>query len=115
MSKIKQKVDQNTIHRVLKLIRPYTGMVILTLTTSVATGVFRISFNRLGPTEIRLFIIACTLSAMMFPPEVYVWQGFELTAYDAIMLVLTVLLVGMCFAQTVRTLRSLAIEDPPRR
>jgi phosphatidylglycerophosphate synthase len=93
----------------------YYAMVILTLTTSVATGVFRISFNRLGPTEIRLFIIACTLSAMMFPPEVYVWQGFELTAYDAIMLVLTVLLVGMCFAQTVRTLRSLAIEDPPRR
>ena len=31
MSKTKQKLDQNTIHRVLKLIRPYTGMVILTL------------------------------------------------------------------------------------
>ena len=26
MSKTKQKLDQNTIHRVLKLIRPYTGM-----------------------------------------------------------------------------------------
>ena len=31
MSKTKQKLDQNTIHRVLKLIRPYAGMVILTL------------------------------------------------------------------------------------
>lgn len=28
MSKTKQKLDQNTIHRVLKLIRPYTGMVL---------------------------------------------------------------------------------------
>ena len=32
MSKQKPKLNQNTIHRVLKLIRPYTGMVILTLT-----------------------------------------------------------------------------------
>ena len=30
MSKTKQKLDQNTIHRVLKLIRPYAGMVIQT-------------------------------------------------------------------------------------
>ena len=39
MSKIKQKLDQNTIHRVLKLIRPYTGMVILTLTFALITVV----------------------------------------------------------------------------
>ena len=37
MSKTKQKLDQNTIHRVLKLIRPYTGMVILTLTFALIT------------------------------------------------------------------------------
>ena len=30
---------QNTIHRVLKLIRPYTGMVILTLTFALITVV----------------------------------------------------------------------------
>lgn len=39
MSKTKQKLDQNTIHRVLKLIRPYTGMVILTLTLALITVV----------------------------------------------------------------------------
>ena len=39
MSKTKQKLDQNTIHRVLKLIRPYTGMVILTLTFALITVV----------------------------------------------------------------------------
>lgn len=39
MSKTKQKLDQNTIHRVLKLIRPYAGMVILTLTFALITVV----------------------------------------------------------------------------
>ena len=39
MSKTKQKLNQNTIHRVLKLIRPYTGMVILTLTFALITVV----------------------------------------------------------------------------
>ena len=39
MSKTKQKLDQNTIHRVLKLIHPYTGMVILTLTFALITVV----------------------------------------------------------------------------
>ena len=37
MSKQKPKLNQNTIHRVLKLIRPYTGMVILTLTFALIT------------------------------------------------------------------------------
>lgn len=39
MSKQKPKLNQNTIHRVLKLIRPYTGMVILTLTFALITVV----------------------------------------------------------------------------
>ena len=39
MSKTKQKLDQNAIHRVLKLIRPYAGMVILTLTFALITVV----------------------------------------------------------------------------
>lgn len=92
----------------------YYAMVILTLTTSQATGVFRISFNGLGPTEIRLFIIACILSAILLPTPRFVWLGVEVTAYDAIMVVLTVLLVVMCLGQSLRTLRMLSVQDPPR-
>jgi phosphatidylglycerophosphate synthase len=43
----------------------YYLMMILSLTTCLATGNFRISFNGIGPTEIRLFIIAFTLAAMI--------------------------------------------------
>lgn len=39
MSKTSKKLDRNTIQRVLKLIRPYKGMVILTLTLALITVV----------------------------------------------------------------------------
>ncbi len=39
MSKPKKKLDQNTIHRVLQLIRPYAGLVILTLVLALITVV----------------------------------------------------------------------------
>jgi archaetidylinositol phosphate synthase len=93
----------------------YYVMVILTMTTSQATGVFRISFNGLGPTEIRLFIIVCTISAMVLPARRFVWRGVELTVYDAVMLGVTALLVVMCLLETMRTLKALKIQDPPRR
>ena len=39
MSKTSKKLDRNTIQRVLQLIRPYKGMVILTLTLAFITVV----------------------------------------------------------------------------
>ena len=39
MSKTSKKLDRNTIQRVLQLIRPYKGMVILTLTLALITVV----------------------------------------------------------------------------
>lgn len=39
MSKASKKLDRNTIQRVLQLIRPYKGMVILTLTLALITVV----------------------------------------------------------------------------
>lgn len=39
MSKTSKKLDRNTIQRVLQLIRPYKGMVILTLTLALSTVV----------------------------------------------------------------------------
>ena len=39
MSKDKKRINQSTVQRVLKLIRPYTGLVILTLTLALITVV----------------------------------------------------------------------------
>jgi phosphatidylglycerophosphate synthase len=93
----------------------YYALVILTLTTSLTTGVFRISFNRVGPTEIRLVIIGFTLLATLVPTPSFVVGGLELTIYDALMLAIAVAMTVLCFWQSARTLRALALEDPPRR
>lgn len=93
----------------------YYVMVILAMVTSHATGVFQISFNGLGPTEIRLFIIACTLCAIALPMPVFDVLGLAMTVYDVIMLTLTGLLVILCLREMARTLRALAIQEPGTR
>lgn len=93
----------------------YYAMVIMTLVSSHATGVFQISFNGLGPTEIRLFIIVCTIAAIFLPIPAFDWNGVRLTIYDAIMLGVSGLLVLLCLVETIRTLRALAVQDPLRR
>lgn len=92
----------------------YYVMVILTMVTSKATGVFTISFSGIGPTEIRLFIIACTIGAMSFSTPVFAWRGTSFTLYDGIMIGLTILLILTCAIEAVKTARMLAKQDPPR-
>lgn len=92
----------------------YYLMVILTMVTSKTTGVFAISFAGVGPTEIRLFIVICTMAAFAFPtPEFDLW-GSQFTLYDAVMVGLAGLLVATCIVQATLTARMLARQDPPR-
>ena len=92
----------------------YYIMVILTMVTSKTTGVFAISFAGIGPTEIRLFIIACTMLALVWPAPGFEFRGARYTFYDGVMLGLTILLVATCAIQAVQTARRLAEQDPPR-
>ena len=92
----------------------YYVMVILTMVTSKTTGVFAISFAGVGPTEIRLFIIGCSIAAFVWPTPRFAWQGMNFTLYDAIMVGLTALLVATCAVQAIGTARMLARQDPPR-
>lgn len=93
----------------------YYVLVIQSTVTGLATGVFKISFNGAGPTEIRMFIVACTIAGIFFPTPRFEVLGAELTLYDGIMLVMIALMLTMALVESVRTARALAIEDPPRR
>ena len=99
----------------LAVLLGYYAMVILSMVTCVVTGVFQISFGRVGPTEIRLVIIACTLFGIFLPIPVFRWQGLELTVYDLIIVAVTALLVLTCLLQSAKTLGELAEIDPPKR
>lgn len=93
----------------------YYSMVILSMVTCVVTGVFQISFGRIGPTEIRLFIMGCTLAGMTIPTPRYHTFGVLFTIYDIIIFVFTAMLLVTCIVQSIKTLRELANIDPPRR
>jgi archaetidylinositol phosphate synthase len=99
----------------LAVLLGYYAMVILSMATCLVTGVFRISFNRLGPTEIRLVIIACTVYGIYVPTPTYKWSGLVMSVYDLIILSVTALLVLTCIWQSAKTLRELAKVDPVRR
>ena len=98
----------------LAVLLAYYAMVILTMAQAIVTGVFQISFNRIGPTEIRLFIMGCTVTGIFVPTPTYRWGGLEVTVYDLIIAAVTTLLLVTCVAQTATTLRSLAKVDPPK-
>jgi len=93
----------------------YYVVVILSLLTCLATGVFKISFNGIGPTEIRLGIITCTISAALLHIAHFNVWGRDLTIYDGIILVLTAAFVSTAAIQAYATARQLATIDPPRQ
>lgn len=96
----------------LAALAAYYAMTILTMATCLATGVFRISFGGLGPTEIRLIIAGCTVAAIALPIPFYTVAGLSLSVYDLIMAAVTVLLVVAGIVTTALTARDLAQIDP---
>lgn len=92
----------------------YYLVVISTLTTCLATGVFRVSFGGVGPTEVRLGIMACTLAAALFPVPHRAILGIDITLYDVLIAAFAFGLLITAIGNAVRTARALAKVDPPK-
>lgn len=93
----------------------YYMLTILSLTTCLATGVFKVSFAGCGPTEIRLAITGATVSGALLPTAQFTFAGWSLTMYDCGILALAAGLVLTAVIQTIATARTLAQIDPPHR
>lgn len=98
----------------LVVLASYYVLVILSMTTCLATGVFRVSFGRVGPTEVRIFIAAFSLSAMAFPISHFSAGSMRFSTYDLILMITSLAFVGSAIAHFIRTARGLAEIDPPR-
>lgn len=99
----------------LAALAAYYAMAILSLATCLVSGVFRISFAGIGPTEVRLVIALCTGAAIALPTPTLALGDLSLSVYDAIMAFVTGLMLLTAIACTVGTARKLAISDPPIR
>lgn len=81
-------------------------------------GVFRISYARLGPTETRLLaVLANTVVFFAGNPVLHLaprWPlafQLDLTFYDLVVVVFTLLILGFFIASTITTAMSLSLED----
>jgi phosphatidylglycerophosphate synthase len=93
----------------------YLAMSILTYVSSLVNGVFQISYGKLGPTEIRIVLIVASIAMPLLPNPVLLPTTIAVHLFDAIVLLAGVLLILTSLVTTLRTLRILAVGDPPRR
>lgn len=93
----------------------YYLMTILSLITCVTTNIFRISFNGLGPTEVRLAVIACSFAVIMWPIPRFAWGGMQVTLYDIVVLSAAALMFIQGTARAIVTAQELAAADPRAR
>lgn len=99
----------------LILLAAYYLMFIISLSTYQATGIFRICFSRLGPTEMRLLLVLCVLGMIAMPAPTFVWGDITLTAYDLVFVTMAGLMVVAGTAYAIKIGRGLSISDPPVR
>ncbi len=93
----------------------YLMLSVLTYVTSQVTGVFRISYGRFGPTEVRAVLILGCVVCLVTPNPTLHLGPLDLRAFEVVTLVVTILLLLSFLADAIRTARSLAVLEPPHR
>jgi len=77
-------------------------------------GKFSFSYGMLGPTEVRVILIALNITALLFGPLPFHLLGFGATVFDVAGLGAAVAMSGMLLLRAFRNLRTLARLEPPR-
>jgi len=76
---------------------------------------FSFSYGNLGPTEVRLVLIALNILALSIGPLSFDVLGVGATVFDVFGLAAAFGMIGMLLARAVTNLRTLARLEPPRR
>jgi phosphatidylglycerophosphate synthase len=99
----------------LAALAAYLLVSILTYVTSQVTGVFRISYGRVGPTEIRVIIILAAAVCYFVPNPTLRIGPLGIRAFEVVTLTVTVLVTLAGLASAWRTSRALAALEPRPR
>ncbi len=99
----------------LAALAAYLLMSILTYVTSQVTGVFRISYGRMGPTEVRVILVLASAVAWAAPNPTLSLGPLSIRAFELVTLSVAVLLTLAGVASAWRTSRELAALEPPPR
>lgn len=94
----------------------YLCLSIYTYLSTIVMGSFRLTYASLGPTEMRLIIIAVCILYIYFPLEnvTFDFWGVTMTIYDCIGAVVAAALFLIYIVSLTKDLRKLAKIDPPK-
>ncbi|HEX6307562.1 MAG TPA: CDP-alcohol phosphatidyltransferase family protein [Longimicrobiales bacterium] len=76
---------------------------------------FRFSYGNLGPTEVRVLLIALNITALSIGPLTFRAIGVTATVFDVFGLAVALGMIGLLLGRAIGNLRSLARLEPPRR
>ncbi len=90
----------------------YLLLTILAALEARVSGVLRISFGYIGPTEFRIFLIAMIAGMFLWPEASLSFGEFRVSVYDAVLVMTAAILLWVCATSTLGTIRTLSREDP---
>jgi archaetidylinositol phosphate synthase len=93
----------------------YSMMTALTFLQASVTGVFRVSYGGLGPTELRIAFAALNALIVIFPPTPFDLFGFTLKYPDLISVAWSSMTIIAFLVCMIAQVRRLAIEEPARQ
>jgi phosphatidylglycerophosphate synthase len=94
----------------------YLLLSVLVFVRTSAVGEFKISYSKLGPTEIRVFAVILNATMYFGGERISLWNSgplsqIPLSAYDLLLLVLTFLLLSFFVVTTIQEIIRLAKEN----
>lgn len=89
----------------------YLLLSILAYVYAFVTGVFRISYAKIGPTEVRLIAIIANALIFFFGNPGYEFLGITITAFDTLILVIALLLFTLFVSTSIQYGRELVGVD----
>jgi len=89
----------------------YLLLSVLAYVYAFVTGVFRISYAKIGPTEVRVIAIVANILVFFFGNPVYEFFGADISAFDSLIVVIAVLLALFFLITSIRYGRSLVGVD----
>jgi archaetidylinositol phosphate synthase len=93
----------------------YLLMSVMTYISSNVTGVFKISYGKFGPTEVRVVIILANVYFYFGPNPTFDFTYFQITFYN-LMAAVTAFLIFMYFLVfSLKQIRELAILEPAKK
>ena len=93
----------------------YLMLSALTFLWANVSGVFQISYGRIGPTETRVGFVAINVLLFFIPPSPFYLAGFWLTYADLLSLAWSALMIVTFVICAAMQVRQLAAEEPTQR